>query len=237
MLVIPAIDIKEGKCVRLKQGEFSQKTVYFDDPTEVALQFQKAGASRLHLVDLDGAQSGSSPNIDLIREIRQALDIALQLGGGIRTLQQIEHWLSLGMDQVIIGTLAIKQPVVVGEALEQFGPEKIILGVDARNGKVAVAGWQEEFEITAADLIMRFKTYGLQRVIYTDISRDGMLSGPGIESTKQLALQTKLKITASGGISSKEDLNALAELLPLGVDSVIVGRAFYERRILPEDVF
>lgn len=237
MLVIPAIDIKEGKCVRLKQGEFSQKTVYFDDPKEVAVQFQKFGAKRLHLVDLDGAKSGHSPNVDLIRGIRATLHISMQLGGGIRTLGQIADWLNSGMDQIIIGTLAIKQPQVMEEALQRFGPEKIILGVDARDGKVAVAGWQEVSEISAVDLIMNFKPHGLRRVIYTDISRDGMLSGPSIESTKQLAEHTKVKITASGGISGKSDLDALAELEPFGVDSVIIGRAFYERRILPEDVF
>ncbi|NIR50602.1 1-(5-phosphoribosyl)-5-[(5-phosphoribosylamino)methylideneamino]imidazole-4-carboxamide isomerase [candidate division KSB1 bacterium] len=237
MLVIPAIDIKDGKCVRLKQGEFSQQTIYMEDPLETALNFQQQGAKMLHVVDLDGAKEGHSLNNELIQKLTKAVKIPIQLGGGIRSLKQIGERLNWDVDRVIIGTLAIKQPNVVKIALEAFGGEKILLGVDAREGKVAVEGWQQNSELTAMDLVETFKLAGLSRVIYTDISRDGMLSGPNIRATKQIAVKSGLKVTASGGISSKEDLDDLGKLEPFGVDSAIVGRAFYERRILPEEVF
>lgn len=237
MLIIPAIDIKEGKCVRLKQGVFLQKTVYSDNPEEVALYFQNLGAKRLHVVDLDGAKTGTSKNRALIREILSEVQIPIQLGGGIRSFAQVEQWLDLGIESIIIGTMAVKQPEVVEQSLEQFGSERLILAVDARDGKVAIEGWQRDSEVRAVDLVQYFKHAGIERILYTDISRDGMLSGPNLSAIKEMAVSTRLKVTASGGISSKQDLIDLEELESFGVDSVIVGRAFYECRISPEEVF
>ena len=237
MLIIPAIDIKEGKCVRLKQGVFIQKTVYSEHPEEVALYFQNLGAKRLHVVDLDGAKTGTSKNRALIREILSEVQIPIQLGGGIRSFAQVEQWLNLGIESIIIGTMAVKQPEVVEQSLQQFGSERLILAVDARDGKVAIEGWQRDSEVRAVDLVQYFKHAGIERILYTDISRDGMLSGPNLSAIKEMAVSTRLKVTASGGISSKQDLIDLEELESFGVDSVIVGRAFYECRISPEEVF
>lgn len=237
MLIIPAIDIKEGKCVRLKQGVFLQKTVYSEHPEEVALYFQNLGAKRLHVVDLDGAKTGTSKNRALIREILSEVQIPIQLGGGIRSFAQVEQWLNLGIESIIIGTMAVKQPEVVEQSLQQFGSERLILAVDARDGKVAIEGWQRDSEVRAVDLVQYFKHAGIERILYTDISRDGMLSGPNLSAIKEMAVSTRLKVTASGGISSKQDLIDLEELESFGVDSVIVGRAFYECRISPEEVF
>lgn len=237
MLIIPAIDIKEGKCVRLKQGDFADKTVYFDHPEEVAARFQKFGAQKLHIVDLDGAESGNNLNKQVIEKIRGAFHQPIELGGGIRTLENIKSWLDLGIDEVIISTMAIKNPDMFAEALAQFGGDKIILAADAKDGKVAVHGWQEVSEITATDLSNQFKLEGLQRVLYTDISRDGMFTGPNIEATQKLAETTGLKVTASGGVSSLKDIENLRGIETSGVDSVVVGKALYEGKIQPEEIF
>lgn len=237
MLVIPAIDIKDGNCVRLKQGDFSKKTIYQEDPIKVALSFQRAGAKRLHIVDLDGAQSGISKNREILKKIVLEVDLPVQIGGGLRTLDQIEHWINLGVDRVVVGTLAVVQPEIIRKSLEEFGPQKIILAIDARKGKVAIEGWQRESEVEAVDLALKFKLLGLERILYTDISRDGMFSGPNVASIREAAERTGLKVIASGGVSSIQDVERLQELEPYGVDSVVIGRAFYERRILPEEVF
>lgn len=237
MLIIPAIDIKDGKCVRLLQGYFSKQTVYSDFPEEVAYSFQNSGAKRLHLVDLDGAKTGITKNYAIIEKIVSTVQLPIQLGGGIRSFEQITNWLSLGVSSVVVGTLALKQPAVVGLSLAKFGPERIILAVDVRKGKVSSEGWQNNSEISAIKFVKNFGNAGLGRIIYTDISRDGTLAGPNLQAIKEIALQTGLKITASGGIASKHHLLQLQELAPFGVDSVIVGRAFYESRILPEEVF
>ncbi len=236
MLVIPAIDIKNGQTVRLKQGKFSEKTVYSESPVESALYFQHLGAKRLHLVDLDGAESGEAPNQATVEEILASVDIPIQLGGGIRSLETIERWLDLGIQSVIIGTIAVEKPEIVRLALQKSGSERIILSVDALDGMVATEGWQKQSKIKAVDLGLRYKPDGLERILYTDIGRDGMLAGPNLNQTKEMAVQTKLKIIASGGVSSKADLQNLEKLEQFGVDSVVVGRAFYERRISPEEV-
>jgi len=237
MIVIPAIDLKEGKCVRLKQGIFSDKKVYADDPLAVAISYQEAGAKRLHLIDLDGAESGVTANEQTINAILEELTIPVQIGGGIRQLDDINKWLALAADRVIVSTLAVQAPDEFKQALADFGGEKLVLAVDARKGKVAIKGWQEDVDITAVDLAVEFRDAGLQRVLYTDISRDGMFSGPNIESTKELAIKSGLKVIASGGISSLADLKALEDIELYGVDSAVVGKAFYEGRIKPEDVF
>ncbi len=236
MLVIPAIDIKNGKCVRLQQGEFSRLTIYSAQPEVVALRFQSAGAVLLHVVDLDATAGLGSINVEVIERILAAVQIPVQLGGGIRTLEQIEFWFNRGVQRIVIGTAAVKNPQLVLEALKTYRPERLTLAVDARDGRVAIEGWQQETELPAVELARQFKSAGLNRVLYTDIARDGMLQGPAIESTKELAVATGLRVTASGGISSKADLDALQKLAPFGVDSVIVGRAFYEGRIQPEEV-
>ena len=236
MLVIPAIDIKDGQTVRLKQGNFSEKTVYSETPVESALSFQGFGAKRLHLVDLDGAESGEPPNQTIIEKILGSVKVPIQLGGGIRSLEAIARWLDLGIQRVIIGTLAVENPEIVKLALRKFGPERIIVSVDALGGMVAIEGWQKQSKIKAVDLALKYKRAGLEKILYTDIGRDGMLTGPNLNSIKEIAVQTDLKIIASGGVSSKEDLNDLENLEQYGVDSVIIGRAFYEGRLLPGEV-
>ncbi len=236
MLVIPAIDIKDGQTVRLKQGNFSEKTVYSETPVESALSFQGFGAKRLHLVDLDGAESGEPPNQTIIEKILGSVKVPIQLGGGIRSLEAIARWLDLGIQRVIIGTLAVENPEIVKLALRKFGPERIIVSVDALGGMVAIEGWQKQSKIKATDLALKYKRAGLERILYTDIRRDGMLTGPNLNSIKDVAVQTNLKIIASGGVSSKEDLKDLENLEQYGVDSVVVGRAFYEGRLLPGEV-
>lgn len=236
MLVIPAIDIKDGKCVRLRQGAFLRSTIYSDHPEEVARRFQDAGAMLLHLVDLNGSASGTQKNIEAIEKVLSAVKIPVQLGGGIRSLEQVEFWFNRGVRRIVIGTAAVKNPQLVFDYLKKYRPERLTLAVDARGGRVAIEGWQCDTELSAAELALQFKSAGLNRVLYTDIARDGMLTGPAIKSTKELAIVTGLRVTASGGISSKEDLEALQKLAPFGVDSVIVGRAFYEGRIPPEEV-
>jgi phosphoribosylformimino-5-aminoimidazole carboxamide ribotide isomerase len=237
MLVIPAIDLKDGNCVRLKQGLFSEKKVYATDPLEVAEMFQETGARRLHLIDLDGAQSGVSGNPGVIRKIVAELTIPVQVGGGIRSYDSIKTWLDIGVERVIIGTLAVRDPGMVEEAIAEFGAEKIVVAVDAKDGLVAIDGWQEKSDVTAVDLALDFKEAGLTRVLYTDISRDGMFTGPNIETTKEIAIKAGLKVIASGGISRKSDLDKLAELEPFGVDSAVIGKAFYEGKIKPSEVF
>lgn len=236
MIVIPAIDLKDGKCVRLLQGQAEQKTVYSENPVEVAKGFEKAGAKRLHLVDLDGAFKGKAANLHRIREIVKQLSIPVQLGGGIRTMQDIENRLELGLASVIIGTTAVRHPEVLEEALKKFPSECVILGIDARDGMVAVQGWTEATELSAEAFGLHWKQRGIQRVIFTDISRDGMLSGPNLEAIGNFAQVTGLAVTASGGVAGVHDIEALKQLEQYGVDQCIVGKAIYEGKIRVEEV-
>ena len=237
MEIIPAIDLKEGRCVRLKQGNFSDKTEYSDDPVAMALYFQQMGARRLHVVDLDGAQSGHAKNKQTIISILEKIDILLQLGGGIRSLENIRFWLNAGVDRVIVGTFAIQTPDAFRKALHLFDPNRLILAVDAKNGKVVTRGWQEESERYVVEVSLEFKEHGLQRILYTDILRDGMLTGPDLTLTKKIAVQTKLKVIASGGVSSQKSLDELAKIEQYGVDSVVIGKAFYEKQLNAKEVF
>ena len=230
MKIIPAIDLKNGRCVRLLQGREDQETVYGEDPVETALSFEEQGAKQLHLVDLDGAFRGESKNLEQVERIAKAVKVPLELGGGIRSLDDISRVLALGVHFVIIGTIAVKKPKIFEEAIRRFG-NQLILGLDAKDEKVAVSGWLEVTEFSDEEFARQWKQLGIERVIYTDIARDGMLEGPNFKSLRRIAISTGLKLTASGGVSSIEDLKQMVQLEPHGVDQVIVGKAIYESQV------
>lgn len=226
MIIFPAIDIRGGKCVRLTEGRFDQETIFADKPLEMAKQWVAQGAQYLHLVDLDGALKGASVNTAVIKEIVDFVDIPVQLGGGIRTIENIEHILSLGITRVILGSVAVKNPELVKEACQKFG-DKIVVGIDAKNGEVAVEGWGMSGGVKTEDLAKQMATVGVERIIFTDISRDGTLTGVNVEATAELAKLSGLKIIASGGVSSLEDIKAVKAVENSGVEGVIVGKAIY----------
>ena len=228
MQLYPAIDLKNGQCVRLKQGAFKEITVYSDKPEEIAAKWQSKGATYLHLVDLDGALAGHSVNEKVIKKIVDTLSIPIEIGGGIRSEEAIEAMLALGVSRVIIGTKAAENPEFIRDMVNKFGQERIVAGIDAKNGMVAVEGWEKLSDLSASELVNRMKEYGIRHVVYTDIARDGMLSGPNVEYTKKLTEETGLDIIASGGMSSMEDLR---ELYNAGVHGAIIGKALYENRI------
>ena len=237
MLLIPAIDLKNGRCVRLLQGKADAETVYSGDPAAMARSFEDAGAKRLHLVDLDGAFMGQCTNFNSIHSILKTISIPVQLGGGLRTADDVERMLKLGVSSVIIGTMAVKNPDVFEDIIKHYSGEQIILGIDARNRKVAIEGWQEGTEIYDVDFALHWKKVGIQRVVFTDIARDGMLSGPNMEALRNFAHGTGLKIVASGGVSSMEDLELLKTLEADGVDQVISGKAIYEGKLDLKEIF
>ena len=237
MLLIPAIDLRNGFCVRLLQGESDKETVYSKDPAAMAVTFEEAGAKRLHLVDLDGAFQGEGANISSIRSIIKNVSIPVQIGGGLRTEEDIDRMLALGVSAVIVGTMAVKHPDVLEKLLKKYTDEQIILGIDARNRKVSIEGWKECTEIQDVEFALRWKNSGIKRVVFTDISRDGMLSGPNLAALREMAEHTGLKIVASGGISSMDDLEQLKTLEPNGVDQAISGKAIYEGKIDLKRVF
>ncbi len=237
MLLIPAIDLKNGFCVRLLQGESDKETVYSNDPAAMAVTFEEAGAKRLHLVDLDGAFQGEGANISSIRSILKNVSIPVQIGGGLRTEEDIDRMLALGVSAVIVGTMAVKHPDVLEKLLKKYTDEQIILGIDARNRKVSIEGWKESTEIQDVKFALRWKNSGIKRVVFTDISRDGMLSGPNLAALREMAEHTGLKIVASGGISSMDDLEQLKTLEPNGIDQAISGKAIYEGKIDLKRVF
>ncbi len=226
MIVIPAIDLKEGKCVRLEQGLMDRDTVFNDDPAAQALEWQAQGAELLHIVDLDGAFAGEPKNRSAIEAIIKAIAIPAQLGGGIRDIPTIEAYLGLGLARVIIGTAAQRNPELVREACAKF-PGRIVVGIDARDGMVAVQGWAEVTGITAVELAKKFEGFGVSAIIYTDISRDGMLQGPNIEATRTLAESVAIPVIASGGVSSLKDIKNLMGIETSGVSGVITGKAVY----------
>ncbi len=228
MQLYPAIDMKGGKCVRLTQGLFDNVKVYGDSPADMARLWAAQGASFLHLVDLDGALEGRSVNEDAVRAIAAEVDVPLELGGGIRSVEAVRHMLDLGVSRCIIGTRAAERPEFIRELIERFGPEKIVAGVDARDGMVAVEGWEKISSVTAVDLCLKMKEYGVHHIIYTDISRDGMLTGPNVDYTKMLTEKTGLDVIASGGVSCMEDLETLYEN---GIHGVVIGKALYEGKI------
>jgi phosphoribosylformimino-5-aminoimidazole carboxamide ribotide isomerase len=233
VLIIPAIDLKDGRCVRLKRGDMSTATVFSEDPVAMARHWAAQGAKRLHIVDLNGAIAGRPKNEKVIRSIVAAVGeaVPIQLGGGIRDLDAIESYLDAGIHYVVIGTAAVKNPGFLSDACYAF-PGHVIAGLDAKDGKVAVEGWSKLTGHDVVDLARKFEEYGVEAIIYTDIGRDGMMSGVNVEATLRLAQQLKTPVIASGGLNSLEDVETVCEkLVPEGVIGVIAGRALYEGKI------
>jgi len=230
MDIIPAIDVLDGKCVRLYQGDYKQVEVFNDRAVEMARHWGEQGATRLHLVDLDGAKAGAPMNQETIAEIVETVSVPVQVGGGLRDRASIAEMLSLGVSNVIVGTIAVEQPQLVADLCQEF-PQQIIVGIDARNGKVATRGWLETSQVLAKDLAQQMANQGAAAIIYTDIHRDGTLSGPNKEALRDLAEHLAIPVIASGGISSVTDLLSLLALEPLGVTGAILGRALYANKI------
>jgi phosphoribosylformimino-5-aminoimidazole carboxamide ribotide isomerase len=233
MILFPAIDLKDGQCVRLQRGAMASATVFNADPAAQAKEFADAGFEWLHCVDLNGAFDGRSTNADAIKSIRAAIKLPIQLGGGIRDMAGIESWLAAGISRVILGTAALKNPALVKEAARTH-PGKIAVGIDARDGKVAVEGWAETSQLDAADLARRFEDAGVAAIIFTDIARDGMLQGVNAEATAALARTVRIPVIASGGVAGIEDIAALNATGEPNILGVIIGRALYDGRIDPK---
>jgi phosphoribosylformimino-5-aminoimidazole carboxamide ribotide isomerase len=233
MEIIPAIDLRNGKCVRLYQGDHKRETIFSDKPVEVALRWQSEAARRLHLIDLDGAAKGELCNLEAIEDIIAAIDIPVQVGGGIRSLETIEQLLKIGVERTILGTVAVEKPNLVQEACRKFG-EQIIVSIDARDRLVATRGWLQESQVAASQLAKQMVNLGVKRFIYTDITRDGTLTRPNFEAVAELLSQVSVPIIAAGGISSVYHLTRLAEL---GVEGAIVGKAMYTGDIKLADAF
>lgn len=232
MILYPAIDLKEGACVRLLRGDMAQATVFNRDPAAQARAFAAAGFRWLHVVDLDGAFAGKPMNADAVRAILAAVPLPVQLGGGIRGAAAIEGWLDAGVARVVLGTLAVREPAAVRDACKRF-PGRIAVGIDARQGRVAVEGWAEQSELEAVELARRFEDAGVAALIYTDIDRDGALQGVNVSATAALAEAVKIPVIASGGVASLNDLEALKARAGSGIQGVIIGRALYDGRIDP----
>ena len=230
MDIIPAIDLLGGSCVRLHQGDYDQVTRFSDDPVAQALSWQEQGATRLHLVDLDGAKSGDPVNDASVRAITAALSIPVQLGGGVRSVERAESLLACGLDRVILGTAAIENPDLVKDLARRY-PGRIIVGIDARNGKVATRGWIEESNVEATTLARELSATGIAAIISTDIATDGTLAGPNLQALRNMAEASSVPVIASGGVGCMADLIALLALEPHGVTGVIVGRALYDGRV------
>ena len=235
ILPIPAIDLLQGTCVRLLKGQYDQVTAYDDNPVGMALHWESLGAQRLHIVDLDAARSGGSVNnTDLIAKMCEAIAIPVQTGGGLRTLEDIDRALGSGANCAIIGTAAVLNPDLLATAVRKFGPDHIAAGIDAKDNKVRIQGWTEGSALDAVELARDMERRGVRRIIYTDIDRDGALQGPNIKAYESLGRAlAQCKITASGGVAALSDLEALAPLAAVGVDSVIIGRALYENTVDP----
>ena len=228
MLIIPAIDLKDGQCVRLRQGEMGDSTVYGNDPVEMAARWVAAGGRRLHLVDLNGAFEGKPVNGEAVTAIAKAYpDLPIQIGGGIRSLDTIEQYLEAGVNYVIIGTKAVKEPKFVAEACKAF-PGSVIVGLDAKDGLVATDGWAEVSTLLAPELAKRFEQDGVSSIVYTDISRDGMMQGVNVEATVAMAKASGLPVIASGGVTNMDDIRALNAVAEAGILGAITGRAIYE---------
>ncbi|PLZ98095.1 1-(5-phosphoribosyl)-5-[(5-phosphoribosylamino)methylideneamino]imidazole-4-carboxamide isomerase [Fischerella thermalis CCMEE 5268] len=226
MEVIPAIDLLEGRCVRLYQGDYDRSQVFSENPVDVAKQWVEEGATRLHLVDLDGAKAGKLVNLKAIEAITQAVSVPIEVGGGLRTPDSVRQLFNLGVQWAILGTVAVEQPQLVQQLCQEF-PQQIIIGIDARNGKVATRGWLETSEVLATQLAVQMQELGAAAVIYTDIHRDGTLAGPNLDALRELVAAINIPVIASGGVSSLTDLLSLLALEPQGVTGVIIGRALY----------
>lgn len=231
MLLIPAIDLKNGQCVRLRQGRMEDDTVFSDDPVAVAGRWLEAGARRLHMVDLDGAFAGEPKNAEVVRAVREAYpDLPLQIGGGIRNQAIAEAYVDAGVSYVIIGTQAVREPQFVNELCKAF-PGKVIVGLDARDGIVAIEGWAEGSGVDATELAKKFEGAGVSAIVYTDIARDGMMQGVNVEQTRALADAISIPVIASGGVSTFEDIEKLCAVAGSGISGAIIGRALYEGTI------
>lgn len=228
MQLYPAIDIKNGQCVRLRQGVFKNIQIYSDRPWEIAKKWESMGAGFIHVVDLDGALAGHSVNAETIRRIVNSVSCPVQLGGGIRSMSDIENVMNFGVKRVIIGTKAVQNPLFIKEAVTEYKSEHIVVGVDAKDGFVAVEGWEKLSSQRASDLCLMMKDYGVENIVYTDISKDGMLQGPNVEATEELTRLTGMNIIASGGVSSMKDLERLYNS---GIKGAIIGKALYEKCI------
>ena len=226
MRIYPAIDIRGGKCVRLLKGDFEKETTFSDAPEEMAKKWEAMGAEYLHLVDLDGALAGMSKNLDTVKKILAAVDIPCELGGGIRSMENIKEVLDTGVERVILGSVAVKNPALVKEACAKYG-ERIVVGIDAKDGMVAVDGWGVSSDVKVTELAKKMKAVGVKTIIYTDISRDGTLEGVNVEATARLAKESGVKIVASGGVRSETDIRALLPHEREGIEGVIVGKSIY----------
>ena len=235
MLVIPAIDLKNGSCVRLVQGRKTDVTVYDENPVEVARQFARTGAQMIHVVDLDGAfAGGESPNRAVVKKIAAAIDVPIEVGGGVRSVDDVQQLCDAGVARVVLGTVAVESPELLNELISVFR-EKICVGIDARNGRVMTRGWQSETRMDALGLARLVASSGIKRIVYTDIARDGMLTGPNVEQTVAVARAAQIHVTASGGVSSLDDIRRLRDTREPLLDSVIVGKALYEQKFKLED--
>ncbi|MEE9492741.1 MAG: 1-(5-phosphoribosyl)-5-[(5-phosphoribosylamino)methylideneamino]imidazole-4-carboxamide isomerase [Gammaproteobacteria bacterium] len=231
MLLIPAIDLKDGKCVRLRQGRMEDETIFADDPLEMAQKWVDAGAKRLHLVDLNGAFAGKPVNADIVHRIAEAFpDVPVQVGGGIRDEDTVQLYLDAGVKYTIIGTRAVSAPHFINDLCLEF-PGHIIVGLDAKDGKVAIDGWSKLSHHDVIDMAQHFERDGVEAIIFTDISRDGMMQGVNLESTVKLASEVAIPVIASGGISSLDDISALNKVADVGITGAIIGRALYEGKI------
>jgi phosphoribosylformimino-5-aminoimidazole carboxamide ribotide isomerase len=233
VILFPAIDLKDGCCVRLKRGAMESATVFNDDPAVQALTFERAGFSWLHCVDLDGAFAGKPANADAIRAIRAATRLPIQLGGGIRDMASIESWLEVGITRVILGTVALKSPALLKEAARAF-PDKIVVGADAVGGKIATEGWAEISDLTPADLGRRFEDAGVAAILFTDVDGDGLLDGVNVQATAALAKAVRIPVIASGGVGGIADIEALVAADEPNIEGVVIGRALYDGKIEPE---
>jgi phosphoribosylformimino-5-aminoimidazole carboxamide ribotide isomerase len=234
LIIIPAIDLKDGRCVRLLQGDFGKMTIYSDDPVNIAQLWKNKGAARIHVVDLDGSKNGRPDNRNIIEAIVASVDIPVQIGGGIRDIKTIDSYLSVGVSRCILGTAALKNRDFLFEACRLF-PGRIILGIDARGERVAIEGWLEDSEYSALDVAKSFDEIGLDAIVYTDIRRDGMQNGVNIESTEWIARQISTPVIASGGVSGIQDIRKLMEVEQSGIIGVIIGKALYEKSISLEE--
>lgn len=232
MIIFPAIDIRNGKCVRLKQGKFDKEDIYSDNPVEIALQWQEQGAKYLHVVDLDGALYGMSMNMEVIKKIVQSVDIPVQVGGGIRKIEDVKGLLDLGVSRVIIGTSAVKEDGFLEEALKVY-KEQIAVSIDTQKGYIAVEGWTQVSELNYIDFTKKLEAMGLKTLIYTDIAKDGMLAGPNFEAIKYLKENVKIDVIASGGISNKEHVD---QLKALEIYGAIIGKALYTKKLELKDL-
>ncbi|GAB6269260.1 MAG: 1-(5-phosphoribosyl)-5-[(5-phosphoribosylamino) methylideneamino]imidazole-4-carboxamide isomerase [Smithella sp.] len=234
MIIIPAIDIKDGKCVRLAQGDFDRVTTYANNPVDMAITWMEQGAELIHIVDLDGSVAGLPRNANIVLEIAKKVDIPIQVGGGIRDMETIEFYLSNGAGSVILGTTALQDEKIIQDACDTF-PEKIILGIDALKGKVAIRGWTQKTEQNAVDLARRYENHNIKAIVYTDILRDGMGTGINLEATKALAKAVSIPVIASGGVASIDDIKQLLAIDDCEIYGVIIGRALYTGAISLEE--